>query len=180
MRRPRLFRSILGCVVVVTGAATAMGGEMLHVDDPMPEFALPAHDGTTVSSEELAGAPYLVYFYPKADTPGCTTEACAFRDSWDDVEATGLAVLGVSFDSPEVNKAFAEKYNLPFRLLSDTDRELAKAVGATRALLPVPKRISYLVGADGRVLAAYPDVRPARHAGEVLADWERLRPAGGG
>jgi len=80
-------------------------------------------------------------------------------------------VLGVSFDSPEKNRKFAEKNNLPFRLLSDRDHELAKAVGAGRALIPLAKRISYLVGPDGIVLEAYPDVDPKTHASEVLDDY---------
>jgi len=80
----------------------------------------------------------------------------------------------VSYDTTETNRSWAEKNQLPFRLLSDRDKELARAVGAARALIPVPKRISYLVDADGLVLVAYPDVKPGEHAAEVLADLERL------
>jgi peroxiredoxin Q/BCP len=83
-------------------------------------------------------------------------------------------VLGVSYDSPEKNRAFADKNSLPFLLLSDSDHELAKAVGAARALLPYAKRVSYLVGPDGRVLVAYPDVDPDTHAAEVIADYRAL------
>jgi peroxiredoxin Q/BCP len=90
------------------------------------------------------------------------------------LKALGLKVFGVSYDSPEKNRAFAEKNNLPFLLLSDRDRSLAKAVGASRALLPVPKRISYLVDTDGTVLKAYPSVSPSKHADEVLRDYEAL------
>ena len=80
----------------------------------------------------------------------------------------------MSYDTTETNRSWAEKNQLPFRLLSDRDKELARAVGAARALIPVPKRISYLVDADGLVLVAYPDVKPGEHAAEVLADLERL------
>jgi len=83
-------------------------------------------------------------------------------------------VVGVSFDKPDANKKWAEKNNLPFKLLSDQEKALAKQVGAARSMIPLPKRISYLVGADGLVLVAYPDVKPGEHAGEVLADLERL------
>jgi len=83
-------------------------------------------------------------------------------------------VVGVSYDKPEDNRKWAEKNNLPFKLLSDRDKTLAKQVGAARSMIPVPKRISYLIGADGMVLVAYPDVKPGEHAGEVLADLERL------
>ena len=146
---------------------------MLETGDRFPTFSLTAHDGSTVSSAELFGSPFLIYFYPKADTPGCTREACEFRDSWDDVQAAGLQVFGVSYDSPKTNRAFAEKYELPFLLLSDGDKDLAKAVGAS-SLMPFPKRISYLVGADGTVVRAYPKVSPAEHASEVLADASAL------
>jgi len=83
-------------------------------------------------------------------------------------------VLGVSFDSPEKNRKFAEKNGLPFQLLSDRDHELAKSVGASRTLMPFAKRISYLVGPDGRVLKAYPKVDPKTHASEVLEDYRSL------
>jgi peroxiredoxin Q/BCP len=83
-------------------------------------------------------------------------------------------VVGVSFDKPDTNKRWAEKNDLPFKLLSDRDKTLAKQVGAARSMIPLPKRISYLVGADGTVLVAYPDVKPGEHAAEVLADLERL------
>ena len=83
-------------------------------------------------------------------------------------------MLGVSYDSPEKNQKFAEKNGLPFRLLSDSGHELAKSVGAGRALIPLAKRVSYLVGPDGAVLVAYPDVEPKAHASEVLADYRAL------
>jgi peroxiredoxin Q/BCP len=167
-------RSSTISMVLMLAATTAAGGDMLEAGDRFPSFSLTAHDGSTVSSDDLAGTPYLIYYYPKADTPGCTKEACAFRDRWEYVQQSGLAVFGVSFDKPKKNAAFAEKYELQFLLLSDSDRELAGEVGAKSALLPIPKRISYLVGADGTVLKPYPSVSPAGHAAEVLADLENL------
>lgn len=147
---------------------------MLTPGDRFPEFDLEAHDGRRIRGGDLAGRPCLVYFYPKADTPGCAREACELRDAWDELADAGLEVYGVSYDRPVANRRFAEKHRLPFPLLSDVGRELAAAVGASRLLLPVPKRVSYLVGADGRVLAAYPSVRPATHARDVLSDFRRL------
>jgi len=170
----KLNTSIL-ILAVMAVAGTAIGGDMLEAGVPFPNFSLTAHDGSTVSTETLDGPAFLVYFYPKADTPGCTREACEFRDRWEDVLASGLIVLGVSYDTPKRNASFAEKYSLPFLLLSDEERELAAAVGAKSLLLPMPKRISYLVSADGRVLRAYPNVSPAEHAGEVLADLRDLQ-----
>jgi peroxiredoxin Q/BCP len=90
------------------------------------------------------------------------------------LQQLGITVVGVSYDTPEKNRAFAEKNDLPFRLLSDRDRELAKAVGASRALLPVPKRVSYLIGSDGTILEAYPDVDPKTHAEEVIGDYRGM------
>jgi peroxiredoxin Q/BCP len=149
------------------------GGRMLQAGEPFAPFTLEAHDGTTIRSDDLHGSAYLIYFYPKADTPGCTTEACALRDSWAGIQTLGLKVFGVSFDSPEDNRAFADKYELPFLLLSDSDKHLARAVGA-KQLMPFPKRISYLVGEDGNVLKAYPKVNPKGHAREVIDDFEAL------
>jgi peroxiredoxin Q/BCP len=152
---------------------------MLSEGTTFPAFELTAHDGTRVSNADLAGRPYLVYFYPKADTPGCTREACELRDCWPELEAAGLQVLGVSYDSPAANRAFAARRDLPFLLLSDRDRSLARSAGAKQLLLPLPRRISYLVGADGRVLKAYPRVSPSQHARQVLADFLRLQRGSG-
>jgi peroxiredoxin Q/BCP len=91
-----------------------------------------------------------------------------------------VTVVGVSYDTPETNRKWSEKNDLPFRLLSDRDKTLAKQVGAARSMIPLPKRISYLVGADGIVLVAYPDVKPGDHAEEVVADLERLDIGGNG
>jgi peroxiredoxin Q/BCP len=101
-------------------------------------------------------------------------EANQLRDSWNEIQQLGIEVLGVSYDTPEKNRIFAEMNELPFRLLSDRDHELAKSVGAARALIPFAKRISYLVGPDGRVLVAYPDVKPSTHAQEVLQDYRAI------
>jgi peroxiredoxin Q/BCP len=143
---------------------------MIAVGEPFPDFSLEAHDGSVVRSRALGGRAYLLYFYPKADTPACTTEACAMRDRWKELRAAGLEVLGVSFDTPAANRAFAEKHGLPFRLLSDRGARLARAAGAKMPLLPLPWRISNLVGADGRVVKAYPQVDPRRHPEQVLQD----------
>ncbi len=101
-------------------------------------------------------------------------EANRLRDSWHELEELGIAVLGISYDSPEKNRKFAEKNSLPFLLLSDRDHDVAKAVGASRALMPFAKRVSYLVDDDGIVLKAYPKVDPSTHAQEVLEDYRAL------
>ena len=159
-------------LLVVPGMA--VGDEMLTTGEDFPSFELQAHDDSVVSSSALEGSIYLVYFYPKADTPGCTKEACAFRDAWSELKDAEIKVFGVSYDTPRSNRAFAEKFSLPFLLLSDSDKALAKSVGADRLLIPVPKRISYLVGADGKILKAYPSVSPSSHAEDVLKDLNQL------
>lgn len=164
--------------LLTVAAGPAHGGDMLAPGDRFPTFELEAHDGSTINSGALAGQTFLLFFYPKAETPGCTKEACRLRDSWTDLRELGVTVLGVSYDTPESNRRFAEKHRLPFPLLSDRSRELASAVGATRLLLPVPKRISYLIGPDGVVLKAYPSVSPSDHADHVLHDLEEMRQAG--
>ncbi len=166
-----LMMATLVMMATLAFAGALHGGEMLEPGVSFPAFSLTAHDNSIVSSDELTGTSYLIYFYPKADTPGCTKQACAFRDHWQEVQEAGLRVYGVSYDTPKINAAFAEKYGLQFLLLSDRERLLAAEVGAQRLLLPVPKRISYLVGGDGVVLKAYPDVNAAGHAAEVLADF---------
>ncbi len=112
----------------------------------------------------------LLYFYPKDDTPGCTMEACAITEVYDDFKKAGITVIGVSADSPESHKKFQEKYNLPFTLLSDPDKKVIKEYGAFA--FPFNKRISYLIE-KGVIVKVYPKVDPANHAAQILKDIER-------
>lgn len=161
---------------LLSGAVFA--GGMLKPGDPFPAWELPNQNGTTVSSKEYVGKTYLLYFYPKAMTSGCTTEGCALRDNYTGFEEAGVQILGVSFDDPKDNAEFAAKYKFPFMLLSDTKRILAVEVGAADSPSRiVARRISYLVGPDGKVLTTYADVTPAKHASEVLSDLEKLNAA---
>jgi peroxiredoxin Q/BCP len=110
----------------------------------------------------------LLYFYPKDDTPGCTKEACAIAEVYDDFKKAGITVLGVSSDSPESHVKFKNKYNLPFTLLSDSEKKVIKMYGAQNPL-GFTKRISYLIE-DGIIVKNYPNVEPANHAMEILSD----------
>jgi thioredoxin-dependent peroxiredoxin len=149
----------------------ASAGEMLKAGDPFPIWELPDHTGAKVSSASLAGKTYLLWYYPKAMTPGCTKEGCTLRDNFEGFKKAGVEVLGVSFDAPADNAEFVKKQSFPFRLLSDETKELAVKVGAADSTSRLwARRISYLVGPDGKVLHAYGDVNPANHATEVLAD----------
>ena len=155
-----------------------MAAGMLKPGDAFPAWDLVDQTGASVSSKEFAGKTYLLYFYPKAMTSGCTTEGCALRDNYAGFEKAGVLIVGVSFDDPQENAEFAAKYKFPFRLLSDSKRVLAVEVGAADSSSRLfARRISYLVGPDGKVLAAYPDVTPSAHATQVLADIQKLSPA---
>ena len=161
--------TVLGLLAV--NATMVQGAGLLKVGDPFPTWSLVDHAGKKLSSADLAGKKYLLWFYPKAMTPGCTAEGDGLRDTFADLQRAGVEVLGISFDQPQDNARFVQEQQFPFRLLSDTDRSLALAVGAADSpQQPVARRISYLVGADGKVLHAYGAVNPSTHAEEVLHD----------
>jgi peroxiredoxin Q/BCP len=167
---------VVACVFVCTPIAS-VAAEMLQPGDPFPAWTLTDHTGAVVSSKDLTGRRYLLWYYPKAMTPGCTAEGNALRDNFPQFQTQAVEILGVSFDSVADNAAFVNEQGFPFRLLSDPDRKLAVAVGAASSTnQAVARRISYLVGPDAKVIKAYPSVNPATHAQDVLAD---LRAADG-
>ena len=152
----------------------------LQPGDPAPPFCLAADDGRELALEDFRGRTLVLYFYPKDDTPGCTTEAQEFRDAVGELAAAGATVVGVSPDDVASHRAFKAKHALPFPLLSDPDHAVAAAYGAWgpktlygRAYEGVI-RSTFVVGPDGRLVRAYRNVRPAGHCARVLAD---LRPA---
>lgn len=134
-----------------------------------PEFALTDHEGRTVRASDLRGRKLIVYFYPKAFTPGCTSEACDFRDSLASLEGLGYTVLGVSADDPETLHRFARKYHLPYRLLSDPDSATARAWGAWGEKVVGgqtrigPLRSTFVLDEDGTVVSADYDVQADGH-----------------
>lgn len=142
--------------------------------DLAPDFALPADDGTTVSREGLLGRRYVLYFYPKDDTPGCTAQACSMRDSFDAVTSQGLEVFGVSPDPVKSHLKFREKYELPYRLLSDEGHGAADAYGVWvekqfrgRRSMGV-ERSSFIIGPDGRIEHVLERVKPMEHVDLLL------------
>jgi peroxiredoxin Q/BCP len=146
----------------------------LQVGEPAPDFALEADDGTTVQLSDLAGQTVVLYFYPKDDTPGCTVEACEFRDLGPDYEASGARVLGVSTDALDSHRRFRAKYGLEFTLLSDPDHLVAEAYGVWveksnygRTYMGV-ERSTFVIGPDGMLTQALYRVRPKGHAAQVL------------
>ena len=146
----------------------------LQVGATAPAWELTTDEGAVVSSEDLRGKRYLLYFYAKDDTPGCTTQACGIRDSFDKVTDTGIEVFGVSPDGVESHRKFREKYALPYRLLSDEGHRVADAFGvwvlkkfAGREYYG-NERTSFVIGPDGTIEHVLPQVKPEQHVTQLL------------
>ena len=146
----------------------------LEVGDPVPDFAMTADDGAVVTSKDLTGTRYVLYFYPKDDTPGCTAQACSLRDSWSRVTGTGVTLFGVSPDSVKSHVTFRAKYALPYALLSDEGHRVAEAFGVW-----IPKsfagrnyfgneRSTFVIGPDGRIEHVLAAVKPAEHLDQLM------------
>lgn len=139
-----------------------------------PDFETVDQDGKTISLKSLKGKRVVLYFYPKDDTPGCTREACAFRDGFADFRKRKVEVLGVSVDDEKSHKKFAEKYKLPFRLLSDPEKKIVKAYGVWGEKSLYGRkymgthRVTYLIDEKGKIAAVWPKVKPDAHAREIL------------
>lgn len=160
----------LAAIVMTIIVAGPTHAALIQPGEPFPSWSLRDHEGQVVTSEELAGKRYLLWFYPAAMTPGCTAEGLALRDTHERFAAEGVEILGVSFDEPEKNARFVKTHAFPYRLLT-ADSETAMEVGATSSpQQKYARRISYLVGEDGRVLRSYGTVMPSSHADQVLSD----------
>lgn len=133
---------------------------------------------TPFSLSEYHGKKVVLYFYPKDDTPGCTKEACAFRDGFAKFQSAGLVVLGCSVDSSDAHKKFIKKYSLPFPLLLDPDKKIATEYGVANGIpiMGLDKRVTYIIDEDGRILKVYPNVDPSVHANQILADMPHPTP----
>ena len=142
-----------------------------------PEFKLQDQKGDWHTLAQYRGQWVALYFYPKDDTPGCTTEACNFRDNIFAFRARDAVILGVSLDDVDSHVEFAEKYSLPFSLLSDAEGDVASTYGVVRNLgiMKVAKRQTFLIGPDGTIAKHYEDVDPDEHSAEILADLESLQ-----
>ncbi len=143
-----------------------------------PHFSLPDETGTLRSLSDYRGSPVVLYFYPKDDTPGCTTEACNFRDDYTAYQKAGVVILGVSPDTPESHAKFKAKHNLPFTLLSDTDHKVCELYGVWGRKKYMGReydgvfRTTFLISPQGNILEVFENVNPANHSAEILA---RLR-----
>ncbi|MDO8471879.1 MAG: peroxiredoxin [bacterium] len=139
-----------------------------QLNELAPDFTAPDQTGQIHKLSDNHGQKVLLYFYPKDDTPGCTKEACSVRDNWQALKRAGVMVLGVSADSQQSHQRFVAKYQLPFTLLSDPDKNVINLYGDDGVTLP--KRISYLIDEEGKILKIYNPVQAATHAEDVLAD----------
>ncbi|MFO0677133.1 MAG: peroxiredoxin [Polyangiaceae bacterium] len=154
------------------GAATsaeAQDKSALVVGSPAPNFVVRSSDGTELRLAALKGKPVVVYFYPKDETPGCTKEACAFRDAWDSLSKTGVVLIGVSADDDASHQKFAEHHRLPFKLVSDPHGDLAKSFGVPTRM-GFTSRQSIVIDENGNVKRIYRDVDVTKHAAEIAAD----------
>lgn len=154
---------------------------MLEIGKKAPAFTLQDQKGKTHKLSDYAGKWLLIYFYPKDDTPGCTKEACQLRDNYADYKKLKAVVLGVSKDSVDSHKKFADKFELPFPILADPDTKMIQKYGAWQEKSMFGKkymgiqRMSYLIDPKGKVVKVYPKVKPIGHAKEVLQDLKELQ-----
>ena len=147
----------------------------LQVGDVAPGFTAATSGGGEIALADYRGRNVILYFYPRDDTPGCTKEACAFRDHFADFKKQGAVVFGVSADSVKSHDKFVEKFKLPFTLLADEDREIVQAYGVWGEKSFMGRkyqgvyRVTFLIGPDGKIKQIWPEVKPEEHAAEVLA-----------
>lgn len=147
----------------------------LKEGDAAPAFTAQTNGGKAVSLADFRGRSVILYFYPRDDTPGCTKEACAFRDAFAGFTAKGAVVLGVSADSVKSHDKFVKKFKLPFTLLADEDKQIVEAYGVWGEKTFMGRRyqgihrVTFLIGGDGRIRKIWPKVKPEEHAAEVLA-----------
>ena len=148
----------------------------LKAGDVAPDFSAKTDDGKSVKLSDYRGKRVVVYFYPKDDTPGCTTQACAFRDNYPAIEEKNAVVLGISPDDEKSHVRFKSKYDLPFLLLSDTEKEAAQAFGVWKEKNMYGKKVmgiersTFVIGPDGKIEKAYAKVKAQGHAAAVLGD----------
>jgi peroxiredoxin Q/BCP len=170
-----VFGLLLGCA---TRRPDGQVG-LLPVGAPAPDVTGEDAAGNPVKLSDQKGKMAVVYFYPKDGTPGCTKQACAFRDAFDRLTKAGVVVFGVSRDSAKSHREFRKEHRLPFAMVPDESGDVQKAYGVPSKLIVMTARVTFLVDADGKIAEVWPDVDPAVDAEHVLAAAAKLRPAGG-
>jgi len=169
-------KKILLSIFLLLLSAPIFADEVPAVGTDAPSFNLQDQNGEWHALEDYRGQWLAIYFYPRDDTPGCTTEACNFRDNIYAFKAIGAAVVGISVDDVESHKEFSDKYKLPFTILADEDGKTAKTYGVLKdyKLLKLASRQSFLVNPEGKIVKHYADVDPDEHTDQVLADIKGL------
>ena len=154
----------------------------MELNKKVANFTLQTDEDKTVSLSDYAGKPVILFFYPKADTPGCTIEACGFRDTFKKLQAAGAVVLGISRDTPKAQARFRAKYDLPYTLLADVDEKVCKQFDVLKEKNMYGKKVigivrtTFVIGLDQKLLHVFPQVKPEGHAEEVLAliaEWKK-------
>jgi thioredoxin-dependent peroxiredoxin len=159
---------ILVLTAITLAQYAAFGAEMPKVGDNAPDFSVAASNGATVHLKDQIGkGAIILYFYPKDDTQGCTKEACGIRDTFDEFKGLDATVFGVSFDSVASHKDFIAKYKLPFVLLADTDKKVAKLYGVADDSSKYANRVTFVINKAGKIAFVDPKVNPTTHAAEL-------------
>lgn len=146
----------------------------MEVNDKAPEFSLANEEGKTIALKDYRGKNVVLFFYPKADTPGCTIEACGFRDSFKKIQKAGAVVFGISADKPSAQKKFKEKFDLPYSLLADVDKAMCNAYGVMKEKSMYGKkymgieRTTFVIGPTGKISAILKDIKPVEHPDAVI------------
>ncbi len=171
--------AVVAAVVVFAAlfvARAARAGDLPIAGQPAPDFQLPDQHGAQHALTDYRGKWLVLYFYPKDDTPGCTQEACTFRDDLNQLTAIGAQVVGVSVDDTNSHAKFAKKYHLPFPLLADKDGKVAESYGAllNLGLIKVARRFTFLIDPQGKISRLYLSVETSRHSKEIIEDLKKL------
>jgi peroxiredoxin Q/BCP len=154
---------------------------VMDANEKAPDFTLPDENGEPVTLSSLKGKPIVLFFYPRANTPGCTIEACGFRDQYAKLIRAGLTVLGISPDTAKAQKKFQEKYDLPYTLLADADKDVAKLFDVLKEKNMYGKKVigiertTFLLAPDGKIAHVWRKVKPEGHAEQVLAEFKAYK-----
>ena len=175
-----LIVAMLFALASLWGGRAARAGELPQMGQPAAGFQLPDQNGKVHTLQDFSGKWLVLYFYPKDDTPGCTQEACSFRDDLNQLTEMGAAVVGISVDDSDSHAEFAKKYHLPFPLLADKSGSVADSYGAllNLGILKVARRFTFLIDPQGKINKVYLSVETSRHSKDIIADMKALTKGG--
>ena len=167
----------VGFLLMILALKSNAASKLPKVGDVAPTFSLADQTGKIRKLEDYSGKWVVLYFYPKDDTPGCTKEACSFRDDLKQLEKLGAQIIGLSVDDSDSHAKFAAKYHLPFPLLADQDAKVAESYGAVNNLLiiKIAKRYTFLIDPSGKIAEIYLDVNTSRHSQEIIDDLKKFQ-----